>query len=1280
MLLFLFVLAVSSRVIYVGDGFQYKANELQKAVADAETNDIIELRGSEFIVPNDANGVCLTIRRPVTLRAGTGSTTPPIIRPQNAETTDVVIGIGESNVHIENIVIGRPLIGAAISMDRIIGVFVSAGTQDAPSAYGPSTKYRASGGAFAAEQIPRSAPIGSIRAARDLKKRSATKDDLVNRALTDISVVNVDFTASMTHTNIAFGPGAYANARVVSCRFSESADANSIVVASGSRFVNAHVERNSFGGSPVILNGDNFDIGSNFWAASLRKDQLTYCLDRTCSRLGPVVDADTPSRAYATLAEAVIAGVQNIVITVHEVEWARSPETACAVISIAETTIEGVDINECSQAPDDDIGLGVTNVNIRNLCKTSMHGAITTIDGALTSVRNVQFTVHAGVTTAIAVVPTRGSMSVTGGTPAATLLLDHVSVYGLTGQTAFSIASSAMRVLMNAVKIYDVSVGISHRSGSLSVTSSLILSEEIGIHLAGASGTKHALRVVDTMLFKAVGISFGEIKTTALTEFYVSCCRFVFSTIKLPVDCASNGQICASGLRHNSFVVQRGTLSDAALGVLARGANHYEEEDDLSAAQQYYKYTSDVKRSQFSFQLNDNQGRIDDASGVATIGGAHTHWTFALVTNIPMRQECFAATIPSIDGVKGRVVSNLFELHTDAPEACVSVALRVSLANLDTNLQPKEELSIYAVDHIGTASTSWVRAASHTVKLSNDELTTAVDASSGRGELLRSIVVAAHTSISKKYDPVQLAPERVAPHAALAVTRSTLGYCVACGTDRIPSNILDERCGGSSAQVFSNLETAFAAVGSSKMTTVSLLIYGDKCVTRACTVDLGVMTPNKLTIEGLSPSEQGHLRRPSSCATSVPFIRTGLGVSMRYLRIGADSAIVSAIPICAIEAPARVADGPRLAFLMISGGVCIGKQRTNTVLLNNEINVSSGKAISIDDGATGTSIDSNVIVSGVLRVGSSSVQITSNAFSVNAWIDIADGAQVVATQNTFAARRADAKGPTPCVVASEKAKTQFINSEFADHCELRFTGVNHQISGGTEWRGVRAFITGASQVVGVVIGTGSFIRGEGGVILDNLSINTKTTTVGAALLGTPGRKTACGKDFEPALGGFALDKSDVSDLNDNAIFENFEWPTDDNQYVDFITGQINSCSDVVKSNYCACIGNKIKKVVEVKPRVTAPPLAPVPTAPPHVLSKADAIQRQKKFEEAVVPLDTSSNTHTAIWIVFSILPGILVCICICAVIALGRRSRGYEGVVLKAPTPPSTKQKSKYFD
>lgn len=1261
-LLLLYVVACVARVIYVGAAFEYKASDLAKAVMVAQPGDAIELKDAEYVVSHDGTGVCLSINRPITIRAAAGVKTPPIIRAANADGTDVVIGIGVGNVRLENFVIGRPAAGAQVNVDRVVAILVSAGTQAEPSPYG-------SVAAYGATRTKRSAPLGAIHAARELKKRSAPSGgDAPNRALVGVSIVGVDFTASLSHTNIAFGAGAYVDTNISACRFSASAASNALVTAPGARFETARVERNSFDGSPVVLNGIGLTLGSNYWAASLRAEQSTYCLDKSCTRFGPVVDGDAPTRAFASISDAVIAGVTRIVPTVRDVEWARSDATACAVISVVDTSIEGVPIDDCTPTPDSEGGIGVTNINLRRTAACHDKAVITTREGALASVSNVQFTIHGGVTTALAVVPG----AVTGGERAATLLFDHVTMYGAAGQTALELTMASTRAVFNELELFGVTVGIRHHSGSLSITESVFVVEEVGVHLGGPA--KKGLRVVDTLFFKAVGVSFGDVKSSDLSEFYVSCSRFLFSSVRLPVDCDANSATCASGLRHNTFIATPGSVGGASmLALLTRGANHYEEEDDITAADQYYKYTADTRRGQFAFTLHDSQGRIDDASGAATIAGIGTRWTFALVTHIPLRQECFAATVPSVEGAKGRVVSNLFDLRTDAPSACVSVALRVTLRGADVDLQPNEDMSIYAVEHIGSVGARWTRAAAHTV--SEDGASTSIDASSGRGQLLRAVVVAAHRAINVANAP----PPTAQPHAALAVTRAARQLCVACGGDRIPANVLDDRCGGGTSPVFTSLDAAFAALASSKTSTASLLVYGDKCVTTACSVELSVMAPNKIVIEGLGPTESGAIRRPSSCAVNVPFLKTGLGVTLRYLLIAADTPIASAIATCAIEATARAADGPRLAYLTVSGGVCIGKGRVNSVLLNNEVSVAAGRAVTIDVGASAV-LDSNVFLGGPINVNSAS-QLLNNVFGLGAWLDVGDSGQIVAMGNSFVARHADATTPTPCLVTAQKSKTQFDKTEFGEHCELRLVGANHQLSGGV-WRGVRAYVTGASHLVGVTLGSGSFVQAVGGVVLENVVVDLSATTVSAALRGTSIRTTACARQNEPALGGFALDKALVYDERNNEIIRALVWPKEIGTYVDGVTAAVKSCVDEPTSTYCICAITKPKSAVQIKPtrERVAPKETPAKQARP--LAAADDVKQkplaaaanQKPAviaHPAVLLMSSSDSTSFLwVWILLAVVGvGIVCCFIVLALVYRNRRAGDGEITTASSAKP-----------
>ncbi len=1257
-LLLLLFAACLCRVIRVGAGFEFQPAALRAAIEAAVIGDTVELSEGEYVLDDDQSGVGLKLTRAITIRAGVGARSSPILRVANADRAGVVIGVGSGSVRLENFVIGRPLAGSPSSVEQVIGVLVSAGTQEHPSAYSMLPRYNGTH----SEPLPLT---GAIHAARELRKRSAPSGgEAPNRALTNIAIVGVDFTASASHTNLAFGAGAYVGVSITLSRFSGSSDSNSIVVAGGARFDSTTVERNIFGGSPAVINGVGFTFGSNYWSESLRAEQSTYCLDKSCTRFGPVVDGDHPTRVFGTVAEAIKASVQHVRITVQDVEWATSAQEASTVIAIADTTIEGVEITDCSAVNGK---VGVANVNLRH---RGSGGTILAYEGALSSVRNVQFTLQKDVGTAISIVQNRNA--VTGGVPASTLLFERVTIYGHPGQTAIAISTSMTRVVLSELEIFDTSVGIELKNGALSISDSVMLVDAVGVKLL-SGGKKHGLRIVDTLFFKAVGVSLADVTLSSMTELYIGCSRFLFASVRLPKDCMDNEQQCAAAFRHSTFIAAPDTLSSYERSILSRGSNHYEEEKSIEHADQYYMYTDDASRPQFSFALHDHQGRIDDASGVVTIGGggSNTRWSFALATHIPMRQECFAPTISSTGRVNARVVSNLFDLRTDAPSACVSVALRVALRGSEVALMSGEDLSIYAVEHVGSAGATWTRAASHTVQVTNDGATTAVDASSGAGQLTRAVVVAARSSgVASAASALRYeAPVPTAPQAALAVTRATRQLCVVCGGDRIPATLIDEKCGGGSASpVFTDIDAAFEVLLAAKTSTISLFVYGDKCVTRQCSIELGVMAPNKLVVEGTSPTARGSIRRPASCAATTSFIKTGAGVTLRYLLIASASNVASAIPNCAIEAPARAVEGPRLAYVTISGGVCIAKGRTHTMLLNNDISVVAGRALMIDDGATGASLDSNTFSGGSVRVASS-VDMTKNEFDADSWVDVVDGGQLVATSNVFAPRHADKMAPKPCVVATQHSKSQWDRMVFGEHCEIRLTGAAHQLSAGS-WIGVRAYVAGASSVVGVALGRESFIQASLGVVLENVIVDLSATSVGDALRGQPVRQTNCAKQYEPGLGGYALARSSVYDQKSNKLFGPLVWPQPVGVYVDYATAAIIDCVNAPTADYCRCAVPGVQAKPDKQRAVAAEPKNASP------LANDKPVQRKGAAAVGILtvaptpaptpcpPDDSSSDSdsptptsYTALYVILGVFGGLFCCLLIVVAILLSNKRR-----------------------
>ena len=1228
MLLSLLLALGAARVIRVGPGYEFPPTGLRAAVDAAAANDIIELTG-ECVVQPGADGVALPLSRPVIIRAALeAGAVRPIVRLATADGADVIFGVGASGVRLENLIIGRPAAGSPAAVARIVAVLASAGTQSEPSTYSALAYGRG------AQRVKRSPALAEIHVAREARKRQVPAAADTNRSIGRLAVVNVDFSASASHTNIGFGAGAYASLLVTQCRFADDADANAIVTAVGSVFDSTSaVVRNVFGGSLLVQNGVGLLVGANYWAPALRAQQTTYCLDAGCTSFGPVVDADVPTSAYESVAAAVRANVQNIQLTVYDVEWARDEATRCTTITRAGTTISGVDITTC-QSPDGS-ALGISTIRLTSGARPCGAGALMAVEGALTLMSNVQLTLNSSAAgAAIAIVPASARLSVTGGSASSTVLLQNVKLYGSDSPVGISLQTPATRVVLSACDMFGFATGILHLAGQLSVAdSALIGATRSAIEIAG-SAAKHGLRVSNTVFFgQGSGITFtGGSTPSALTEFYVACSRFLFMGLDLP-GCSSNTLLCASALRHNSFIVAPNTFTADARTLLARGANHYEE-SPLSGADQYYKFVSGAASPQVQFALSDHQGRIDDASGTVTVGGTSTRWEFVLATSMPMRAECFASTsTPSVGGTAVRVVSNFFDVRTDAPEACVSIALRVALAAADIALATNEQLAIYGVEHVGSTSAAWTLATSHYVSIDLDGASVAVDASSGGGSLMRAVVVAGPALASATV------PTATQAHAALAATRMSKQLCVACGTDRIPAHTIDERCGGGTASpVFTSIDAALSSLSdSSRSASVSLLVYGSQCVTSTCSVQIGATSPNKIVVEGLGPTERGALRRPAACASPTPFLVVGSGVTLRYLLVAADAKVAAAIPSCAISAPAasRATDAPQLAYLTIGGGVCVESGRTNVAMLNCDVSVATGRAVSLASGVRLASLESNSFAGGSVWSSGNSIGLTSNSFGAAAYVYVAAG-DATMTGNTFAARRADTLTVQTCTVALAGSKLVASGNSFGDGCTLQLNGSAHSLGTGS-WTNTRATADSGMLFYNVTLSTGNSIKAGGpsaGVVLSNVVVS---DSLADALVGFPMRSTRCAQ-FEAKVGGFNLARSSVLVGGDASIWTHiaFAWPTTSDSFIDPSSGDSLTCEagDEDYSDYCRCaldasIVDSVAGAKRLVETTTTSAQLPTATKAPSKLDKM-RVRKSKAAEKTAAPTDKPAASVDAL--------------------------------------------------
>lgn len=1212
LLLTCFIGAITARVWTVGDvgSADYRANELVAAIAKASAGDIIELLGGEFVVmPNKASNIALIIDKSLTIRTSADANARSILRAASSDGIDALIGVGANNVVLENFVVGKPLGGLAFSTERLVCVYVSAGTQATPS--GLSTNNYNSPAADLKKK-KRAPGLGAVQIVRQLDMKRSVSFDEANRLLRNVVIRNVDFSAAGAHTGVAFGMGSYSNARVERSTFAADANTDAIVSVVGALFDETSlIDLSIFNGAQVVIKGNGPAIGTNYWAPALRGQHETFCIDRGCTHLGPVVDGDQfNSRAFATIADAVAAKVRKIVVTGRTVDLYRSGSSPVTIVRPG-TTIQGVVADNCE--PDaDGTGASVATINIRN-AQNGNGGALVSLDCALAHVSNVIFMLQADSPhIAIAFVPQDATRKVASGANEEDLgneaLFENVKFLGdSTGQIAIHSASPITHLGVSASSF--AGFGIQHDAGRLNVDDCEFVDSTVpGITLAGKG--KRGLRVSNT-LFALSGdaIVFVNVKAGDLLEFLVRCSQFLFANPHLPADC-SKGTLCTYA--HNTIVAAPKQLTSEERKVFSSGLNHYEE-DTLDNIGKYAAFTGKADRSQITFALSDHQGRIDDVSGVVTMVGVNTRWHFALVSSIPMRQECFASSVPSGNDPQGpaRVVSNYIRVASDAPKQCVSVAIRVSLSGAEVGLHDGEDLSIYAVQHLGGALTKWTRAVSHTISIDDNGASVAVEASSGGGTLMRAVVVAAHASQAEKAAALSKNVNQLAAgsNAVLVATKLDLHLCVACGTDHIPAQISDERCGGGLQQpIFKSIEDALAEVqkipATAKTTSVSILVYGTQCAIAKCSLDLATTAPvTKLVVEGLAIDVRGTLRRPSSCNRETPFVNVNSrGVTLRYLVLGADTSLLTAIPKCVINVPASLGEGPRIAFTSIGGGVCIGDKRPKTMLLGNEIAAApKTTAIAVVNGESLTLESNSVMIGNVLFGVFGGAIVTANRFGPDVSIvGVTKETSTTALKlsgNVFASRRADGTASEiTCIDAGISGIVQSIGDSFGDNCIL-LLGKKSSVANSV-LNNVAVIATDGRFVNVTLTGLNSKIKSIGLAVLETVRIDLTTTQLGIALPGEPKRQFPCAKLYEARLATYDLAKSTIYDLSSGKrllVEATTRWPTVPTAFVSPSDGSVINCVKDSTDDYCLCAAGK-----PIAPKTTLPPTSVTkkPTATP----------------------------------------------------------------------------------
>jgi hypothetical protein len=981
MLLFIcFIVAIShALVLSVSD-----APSLLTTLASAADGDIIELSAGEYALPASSSGILLSLTRPITLRtAPSDAPARAVLRAASADETDVLIGIGSSDVWLENLVFARPASGAARNIDRTVDVLISAGTQQQPSVLAIG----AYGGVQAANR-KRRAPMGAVHAARNIGK-SKRSIDTATRGLVNITLRELDFTASYSHSELVFDSGAYIGVVVERCSFGSATTSNAIVTLGGSHFdaATSLVSMSAFAGSPLVLNGDGLTVGTNYWSTGSRSQQSTYCLDAECTTFGPVTDGLS---AYATIAAALTAGAGLVRVTAATALLAADGE--CAVVWREATVFEGIAVQDCANA-----NVATVTVGAHGACPA----ALVVVEGALAGMSNLRFELSSDVHAAVAIVSTYGTYNALPGEQQ--VLFDNVTFIGEQTATAIVHQGSVTRLTLHESTFIGVGTAVDLRAGDLAVADSAFVANEAGAITVSTLTTPdtRGLRVSGAAF---VGSSKGSIvvgvPSSKLHEFYVACNRFIFAPFVAPTDCAASGATCQNAIRHNTMIDEPALLSAEARRVLVRGQNHIADAPP-SALAQYAQFRRTAATHQ-QFDLVDAQGRLNTVTATVNTPAS---WQYMLATYAPMRAECFAGALPtSTDPLApARVVSNLFELRSDAPSQCISIALRATLADANATQHDGEDVEFYTIAHLGDqGSGQWQRAAVHSVLTIDDGTSVTIEASSGSGQLTRAVAVAVHAS-----------PQEAAASLAtgvVAVRAATRRLCVACGTDKLPAYVVDSRCGGNTEQnVYDDFDAAMAAArrANALKSSVSLLVYGSQCVASQCTYELPGGTA--FTLEGLGVLARGTLRRAPTCTSSF-LVASAASITVRNL-------IMPDRSTCVLSAPTNErASGPLLAFLTLAGSVCVDA-RFDVSLVGNELSAGA-----VFNGTSVARIEQNTFSGSLMLNRVAQADVRNNTFV--AGLAVASESAVAYFANQFASSQASCKSTTE-VECTSKSTSAF---------------------------------------------------------------------------------------------------------------------------------------------------------------------------------------------------------------------------------------------------------------
>lgn len=1001
-----FSLALATRTWPVRD-----VDTLVQVLAQAEAGDTVELEPGQYVfsTPLAASQMApLLIDKPLTLRSRDTRQKAVLVN----DGASMLISVTASMVTIADLVVGAQRSGAD---ERSIDVLVGAGTQTDPAGsrayYNNNAKRSALASSRTEIVVARGIHTAQGAAANFRKRSDAVSAEGAMRVLHDVKLQNVDFSASRSGANVGFARGSYSSVSIGGCVFGrESAPyINAIVAVGDAQFASLSVHGNTIrGGAHILIGSPAVDAESfalNFWGTNTpsvylggtRTTPETYCLNVECTSLAPVVDADKPNAAYATLGAAFRAGVRNVMVT-DNLEL-----TEPAVVTQQGTTLQSA--ASCN---------GVPLITVR------AGGGIVSAGGALTGVRNIRLAL-AGPG-AVGFVYTDGTAQRLNvarfaagllSLPAAqnqpqlsgVALFDGVSVMGdqSTDQAALLISAPKIRVEIEDAIMLQAQFGVVvHRGTLVSVDSTFFSADGDAIY---AETTTHqaGLRVSGTTFIGCGGsaIHLGDgASSNTLNEFYVSCSQFLFNKRRLPImahDCAKLPTLCAANIKYNTFITDfpspvgeaddANTVGAAERRMLKLGSNHIEH----GRKRADYIYFGDVAHQ---FSLQDTQGRLSWVTGV--LSGDALGSAFLLASYAPMRSECF-----EVDGVgpEAAVVSDVLEVRSDSMlHSCSSLAARF---RIDDASSLPASLAVFGLAHLGTNSI-WTAAVSTLHGAGADN----------RATIESSITV--HSVADDKHThrivvvALETLPERLA--LALASGAATTNdaprpiakrLCVVCGGATLPAYLLDQFCAGTTDNVRDSFDTAYAELGFGVSTgaprayAASIYIYGT-CETALCPVTLD----KNENIEGSSITVRGTLTQSAQC-TGQPLIRfsprSSSASALRY--VVAVSSNKNTVEIDAPLLASGATGSPSIFYSTLSTGVAI-HSRNGGRLIGNDLGDGSAEYRLLVDNDAATKTDDALIIEAnhftaydiVALDGAMELRVDRNTFRE-------DGARVVSGPN-----------------------------------------------------------------------------------------------------------------------------------------------------------------------------------------------------------------------------------------------------------------------------------------